>query len=308
MADAQQNQLQFHEARASFLDGTGSQMIMLSWRRPDGLLKGVNVLYQDQWGIKDCYGTDEMNIKRWTEIVSEMNEQGVGSFQVPLEFARALIAEARALNKRTHRKLPIAYAIWRPPIEGEVLSTKKTSPILTRLELSDLTPDALQLAKRGDELYRLPEFTSWMFEPLDRVQLYIDRYWLNHGLFGAPNASYRGRGRRNDKNQKAQLDLEAIISEAINELVDDKWRGIYEVRLLRQGILLQLADRKEDADLVRAVASALHPGSSLAAEEQPFLRAMFRLSIEQGPFRAIAEALEAAKFGPMPIKLFPGDE
>src|SRR5437588_8647431 len=91
MADAQQNQLQFHEARASFLDGTGSQMIMLSWQRPDGLLKGVNVLYQDQWGIKDCYGTDEMNIERWAEIVSEMNEQGVGSFQVPVDIARALI-------------------------------------------------------------------------------------------------------------------------------------------------------------------------------------------------------------------------
>src|SRR5947209_1343381 len=308
MADAQQNQLQFHEARASFLDGTGSQMIMLSWRRPDGLLKGVNVLYQDQWGIKDCYGTDEMNIERWAEIVSEMNEQGVGSFQVPLEFARALIAEAYALNKRTHRKLPIAYAIWRPLIEGEVPATKKASPISTRLELCDLTPDVLELAKRGDELYRLSEFTSWMFEPLDRVQPYIDRYWLNRGLFGTPNAGYRGRGRKNEKNQKAQLDQEAIISEAINELVDDKWRGIYEVRLLRQGALLQLADRMEDARLVCAVASALHPGSSLPAEEQPFLQAMFRLSIEQGPFRAIAEALEAAKFGPMPIKLFPGAE
>src|SRR5437762_132384 len=37
----QPQQLQFHEARVSHLDGVGSQMIMLSWRRPDGLLKGV---------------------------------------------------------------------------------------------------------------------------------------------------------------------------------------------------------------------------------------------------------------------------
>ena len=308
MADAHQHQLQFHEARVSFLDGTGSQMIMLSWRRPDDLLKGVNVLYQDQWGIKDCYGTDEMNIKRWTEIVSEMNDQGVGSFQTSQEFAGALIAEARAINKRTHRKLPIAYAIWRPLIEGEEPSKRKAPPVSTRLELPEFTPDVLQLAKRGDELYRIPEFTSWMFEPMDRVQPYIDRYWLNRGLFDAPNAGYRSRGRKNDKKQKAQLDLEAIISEAINELVDNKWRGIYEARLLRQGALLQVADRTEDAQLASAVAAALHPGSSMPAEEQPFLRAMFRLSIEQGPFRAIAEALESARFGPMPIKLFPGVE
>jgi hypothetical protein len=305
MADAQQNQLQFHEARVSFLDGTGSQMIMLSWRRPDSLLKGVNVLYQDQWGIKDCYGTDEMNIKRWTEIVSEMNDQGVGSFQTSQEFAGALIAEARAINKRTHRKLPIAYAIWRPLIEGEEPSKKKASHVSTRLELPDFTPDVLQLAKRGDELYQIPEFTSWMFEPMDLVQPYIDRYWSNRGLFAAPNAGYRGRGRKNDKKQKAQLELEAIVSESINELVDNKWRGTYEARLLRQGALLELADRREDARLASAVAAALHPGSSMPVEEQPFLRAMFRLSIEQGPFRAIAEALEAARLGPMPIKLFP---
>ncbi|TMC33912.1 MAG: hypothetical protein E6J31_17650, partial [Chloroflexi bacterium] len=107
----QPQQLQFHEARVSHLDGVGSQMIMLSWRRPDGLLKGVNVLYQDQWGIKDCYGTDEMDPDRWMELVSDMNDQGFGSFRVPLEFGRALIAEARAVNKRTRRKLPIAYAI-----------------------------------------------------------------------------------------------------------------------------------------------------------------------------------------------------
>src|SRR5712692_1042368 len=153
MTDAgwhRQHQLQFNEARVSHLDGVGSQMIMLSWRRPDGLLKGVNILYQDQGGIKDCYGTDEMNIKRWTEIVSEMNDQGVGSFQTSQEFAGALIAEARAINKRTHRKLPIAYAIWRPLIEGEEPSKRKAPPVSTRLELPEFTPDVLQLAKRGD--------------------------------------------------------------------------------------------------------------------------------------------------------------
>src|SRR6266571_3326016 len=60
-----QQQLPLYQARVSFIDGTGSQMIMISWQRPDGLLKGVNVLYQDHWGIKDCYGTDSMETGRW---------------------------------------------------------------------------------------------------------------------------------------------------------------------------------------------------------------------------------------------------
>ena len=305
--DANQGELKFHEARASFLDGAGAQMIMLSWRRPDGLLKGVNVLYQDQWGIKDCYGTDEMNLSRWTEIVSEMDEQGVGSISVPLQYGRALIAEARSVSKRTRRKLPIAYAIWRPLIEGEEPATKNAAPMPTRLEASSLTAVLLRLAQRGDELFRLPEFVSWMFEPLERIQPYIDRYWSNRGLFGASMPGQHSRGRKSEaKKQKARMDLETVISEAINELIDSKWRALYEVRLLRQGTLFQFADRTEDAEIVRGVAAALHPDSSLPTEDQPFLRAMMRLSIEQGPFRAIAEALESARMGPMPISLFPG--
>ncbi len=45
-----QKQELLHEARVSFIDGSGTQMIMLAWKRSDGLLKGVNVLYQDTWG------------------------------------------------------------------------------------------------------------------------------------------------------------------------------------------------------------------------------------------------------------------
>src|SRR5260370_38777885 len=97
-----------YEARVSFVDGSGAQMVMLSWRRIDGLLKGVNVLYQDTWGIKVCYGTDEMEGDRWIELVDSMEEQGFGSFQVSLAYWRALIADARLVNKRICLNLPVA--------------------------------------------------------------------------------------------------------------------------------------------------------------------------------------------------------
>ncbi|TMC66085.1 MAG: hypothetical protein E6J21_01690 [Chloroflexota bacterium] len=275
----QPQQLQFHEARVSHLDGVGSQMIMLSWRRPDGLLKGVNVLYQDQWGIKDCYGTDEMDPDRWMELVSDMNDQGFGSFRVSLEFGRTLIAEARAINKRTRRKLPIAYAIWRPFIEGEEPTGKDTPTVSTRLE-----------------------------PPIDRIQPYIDRYWSSRDLFDMSNLGSRSRARKSaQKKQRSELEIETLVSDAIGELVDNKWRALYEDRLLRQGALFQLVDRAEDAKLVRATAAVLHPDSGISAEEQPFVRTMMRLTIEQGPFRALAEALESARLDTMPINLFPED-
>jgi hypothetical protein len=306
LAAARQQQLQFHEARVSHLDGVGSQMIMLSWRRSDGLLKGVNVLYQDQWGIKDCYGTDEMDPDHWLELVSSMDDQGFGSFRVPLEFGRALIAEAHAINKRTRRKIPIAYAIWRPFIEEEETSGKDAPAVSTRLEPWELSPEVVQLAQRGDQIYQMPEFVSWMYDPVDRVQPYIDRYWSSRDLLDLSPFGARSRKRKSShKKQKAELDMETLVSEAIGELVDTKWRALYEVRLLRQGALFQFVDREEDMQLVRAAAAALHPDSSIPAQEQPFVRTMMRLSIEQGPFRAIAEALEAARLETMPIDLFP---
>src|SRR6185437_10035645 len=42
-------ELPLHEARVSFIDGSGAQMVMLAWLKPDGLLKGVNLLCQDEW-------------------------------------------------------------------------------------------------------------------------------------------------------------------------------------------------------------------------------------------------------------------
>jgi hypothetical protein len=303
---AHQQQLQFNEARVSHLDGVGSQMIMLSWRRTDGLLKGVNVLYQDQWGIKDCYGTDEMEPNRWTELVADMDDQGFGSYTVPLEFGRALIAEARAVNKRTRRKIPIAYAIWRPFIEGEEPPNKNAPPVSTRLEPWELSSEVIQIAQRGDTLYQIPEFVSWMYDPMERIQPYIDRYWSNRDLFDMSSLGSRSRGRKSAQKKKSAIDLETLISEAISELVDNQWRVLYGDRLLRQGALFQLVNRLEDAKLVRAVAAVLHPDSGIPAQEQPFVRALMRVSIEQGPFRALAEALEAARLN-MPVDLFPND-
>jgi hypothetical protein len=305
LADASEL-LPLHEARVSFVDGSGTQMMMIAWERPDGLLKGVNVLYQDQWGIKDCYGTDEMQIERWSELVSEVEEHGFINFQVSLDYCRALIAEGRAINKRTRRKLPIAYSIWRPYL-GDETSKKQASTVSTALELRPFNPDLASVAQRGDQLYKMPEFESWLFEPLVDLLPYINRYWVIHNVFdmftlgsGQPGRG-RKRGHRSQKSQ--QPDLEALVNESMDALIDDNWRMLYEARLRRQGMLFLIADRPDDAELVSAVASALHPSSGLPVQEQPFVRAMLRTSIETGPMRMMAEVLEAGDFdlGPIPM-------
>ena len=290
IAEAHQ-QFPHYEARVSFVDGSGTQLIVLSWKRPDGLLKVVNVLYQDSWGIKDCYGLDEMDIEHWNGLVASMNEKSFGCFVVPFAYVRSLIAEARAVNKRTRRKLPIAYFVWRPLIESVAPDEQPTS-IATTLPAQTLDADTLALAQHGDELYALNEFVSWMFEPLKAIEPFMNRFWASQALTELRPKRTTKTGRKG-KPKSQRIELETLLDEALTSVIDDSWRLLYETRLRRQAQLLLLTQREQESRLALATAAMLHPASHIATQEQPFLRFMMRISIEQGPLRMMAEVAES---------------
>ncbi|MBV9690266.1 MAG: HEAT repeat domain-containing protein [Ktedonobacteraceae bacterium] len=295
MAEARQQQLPCYEARVSFIDGSGSQLIMLSWQRSDGLLKGVNVLFQDQWGVKDCYGIDEMDRQHWKALISELNEQGFGSFQAPFEFVRTLIMEARGLNKRTRHKLPVAYSIWRPFIEGQMPAKTKVATLAEQP-----TPDTemLALAQRGHELYQMVEFASWLYDPLFKLEAYINRYMEETSALIRIARGRNYKRKSSEKERRAILDK--LVNEAVHELIDDKWRSLYTLRLRRQATLFKIAGREETARIVNAVATVLHPASHIAIEGQSFVRTLLSTSIEQGPLRMLAESFSVAASTPCP--------
>lgn len=298
-------ELPLHEARVSFIDGSGAQMVMLAWRKPDGLLKGVNLLCQDEWGIKDCYGTDEMEIGRWQELVGNMDEQGFISFHVPLDYCRAVIAEARQQNKRARHKLPVAYAVWRPLIEAGGPAPKEAPVVVTMLEPLHFDETVARLAARGDELYKLPEFEPWLFEPFANLHPYIHNYL---GLDSLP-VHEPGKKRKGAKQSEAQRrEREALVDSILEKVIDTRWRLLYDTRLRRQAALFQLVERAEEAELISAVAAALHPDSGVLPQHQPFLRALVHRSLERGLIHMMAEMLEGASLQSSPLNLFNGGE
>jgi HEAT repeats len=298
----QSRHLPLYDARVSFVDGAGTQMIMIAWQRPDGLLKSVNVLYQDDWGIKDCYGADDMEVGQWDELIERLQEEGLGSFEVPLGYCRALVAEAHAVNRRTRRKIPVAYAVWRPSIELDEESQKKH--VETTLQPLVYTPDSALLARRGDTLYNLPEFSSWYYDPFDSLRPYVVQY---SGVLSRIDEQSRSRKRKAvSKAVATQADLEAIVTEALVASVDAPWRLLYETRLRRQAALFALTSRSEDAQLLSAVAAMLHPDSAVPAQDQPFLRAMMHHTLNNGLMRMLTEMIESAEgpFSKLPFDLF----
>ena len=102
--------------------------------------------------------------------------------------------------------------------------------------------------------------------------------------------------------------MEALITEALTDLVDERWRLLYEARLRRQGALLRFAGRDGDVSLLSATAAVLHPASQVPVLEQPFPRALMRLSIEQGPLRMMVESLGSGDFSSLPIDLFSNND
>ncbi len=299
----QEQQLPLYEARVSYIDGVGAQMIMLAWQRADGLLKGVNVLFQDEWGIKDCYGTDDMEIDHWKELVTGMEDQGFSSFTVPLAYCRALIAEARTINKRTRHKIPVAYAVWRPSIEGDAAAQKQ--PVPTVIEARPYSPAVETLAQRGEMLFSLAEFSSWYFEPFDSIRQFVVPYMNSQARAEKP---VRSRKRKISKPDATQADLETIVTDVLTQHVDSHWRLLHETRLRRQAALLNLIDRTADAQLVVAVASMLHPDSGVASPDQPYLRALVHRSLQGGLVRLMSEALDSGPFGRSPFTAPPDDD
>ncbi len=297
--EAQQN-LPLHEARVSFVDGSGAQMVMLAWEKPDGLLKGVNLLCQDEWGIKDCYGTDEMARERWQELIGNMDEQGFISFEVPLDYCRALIAEARQQNRRARHKMPVAYAVWRPLIEAGA-ATDASATAVTMLEPQPFDETAARLAARGDELYKLPEFDPWLFEPFTSLHPYIHSYLNLNALAGRGNHKRKGASRQTEAQKRER---EAVVDEALEKIIDMRWRLLYDTRLRRQAALFQLVDRGQEAELINAVAAMLHPDSGVPPREQPFLRALIHRSLERGLIHMMAEMLENASLRSSPLNFF----
>ncbi|MBO0777915.1 MAG: hypothetical protein J2P37_03720, partial [Ktedonobacteraceae bacterium] len=302
MYEARQQQMPPYEARVSYIDGAGLQLIMLSWQRPDGKLKILNVLYQDQWGIKECYGVDAVDLEHWEKLVHDLEEQEVGCFVAPLEYGCSLVLEARALNRRTRRKLPVAYAVWRPlieagtPAEKKKKSTRQSPP-------PEFNAEAQKLAEHGDELYQRAEFSSWLYDSIKHIEPYIMRYWSLSDMENEMLRPVRNTRSRRGKTAHREKLLDELVSEALQSLVDEQWRELYARRLLRQAALFRFARRDQDADLAYAVAAMLHPASHVPPGEQPFLRKMLRISIEQGPLRLMMDVLSSGSLESLPINI-----
>jgi hypothetical protein len=285
-----------HEARVSPLDSTGSQLIMLSWFRTDGMLQGINLLINANYGLKDCYSIDEVSPEQWDLLAQDFRTHGYSSLKVPFDYARALAMEAYGQKKRVRGSLSLTYSLWRPQIEGND-SREKKKKLITSLVAAQPIPAAqahLGYAMKGEGLLELPEFTFWFYDPLNRSIPYITRYMTmfpeNFNIAQPEQLQLTPA-----QEQELAQGLDMLVEEALEDLIDTEWRLTYESLLRRQAAFFQQTGRDSVAQVIRGVAAALHPASTLPLPQQAFPQALLRLSIKQGPLRLMLEALRSER-------------
>lgn len=238
----------------STIDGNGGQIVLVIRQDPQVEERHIfwDVMFNDYEGIQDCFGGQTYDPEMVEEMMGEtLAETGIELVEVGLERARAEVERAYQITLAAGRRLPISFLGWQPWLEGEDPEPVEAFPLP---EVSPAEREAL--FARCHELTDLDEFESWFFDPEELGEL---------------QRKYRRLAKRTNSDDA----LEALISQAIQTIVDDPRRRLMRERLQRQAWLLaQLYEEEELAKLALVAADGLADAAALPLADHPFLREM----------------------------------
>lgn len=241
----------------STIDGNGGQMALIIRQLPDGERVCLDVMFNDQDGIKDCLaGRGETVTELETALLGGVDEVGVEVVDVSLSRVRAELERAYQTSLKVRRRLPPVYLAWRDWLCGDDVRSLDhfPAPAMNADEADDLLA-------RCAELFDLDEFASWGFDPYDLRE--VER-------------KYRKLASRPGSDDA----MEALIGQALAQVADHDWCSRVKDRLERQAWLLaQVYEGEEIPKLALAAARALDPVTGVRPADHPFLREMMLRSL-----------------------------
>jgi hypothetical protein len=252
---------------ASFVDGAGAQMLLVQGEGKPG--RAVTLLLHDERGVDDCFGCTADGESGLQELMGGAEARGLGWVPVGLDYCRARLASARALNARRHRRLPWAFELWRDLFGGDCRPDE--APVALSCRGVDL-PSVARDLPRTAELFRLPEFSSWVLSDADLAPFLPVLLGKDPG-----GRTRRGAGRAPRRDWPDEETVSACLRLAATRRARARWRA----RLLANGLLWERGGDPETASLCRTAAAGMEERTGVAPEEHPFLRRMARLSFAE---------------------------
>src|SRR5258707_533520 len=86
-------------------------------------------------------------------------------------------------------------------------ASKESAPVMTMLEPLHFDAQTAELAARGDELYKLPEFDPWLFEPFASLHPYVHNYLNLSGQHNLTPGRKRKTPPRPTETQRRQQEV-----------------------------------------------------------------------------------------------------
>jgi hypothetical protein len=240
------------ECYASFIDGDGGQMILILEPAVGGPIRLSSFFVSDHRGLADCFGTEAASRQDVAEMLQGLDSEEVGWVSVERSYCRARVWEAKDINRRSHRRLPAEFEVWKDALGGEL-----SGPVEVTLSEGLLSAEErLERLGRTDALLDLPGFQSWLLPGADLAP------------FLPTLLSAVGKPRR---QRRALLDeaLTACIRLAFQERQCRVWRA----RLHRQAYLWERRD-PETARTCLAAAWGLSGRAPMTLDTHPFVREM----------------------------------
>jgi uncharacterized protein (UPF0216 family) len=247
-------------------DTNGMTFFSISQRLPGGRYRVADVVIRDELGILHASSGKlaGKQIRRWRQRVE--SRLGTAPVEVPLEWARFRIAEARKKNDVSGQVVPLGLDSCAPLFEP-IPEQSPGHPIgqlaedLEEAEITAATTDS-------EQLHAEPEFRSWLPE-----RQALDEMLRNVGTrVGAEGA--------NDRELVDKV-LAEEIEAATDRFFSPEVRSAVAIRM--QDAAISIRDRLDDeaARRVLGVAKAIQDAGLITSppREVPFLLGFFRKSM-----------------------------
>jgi hypothetical protein len=280
-------------------DGTGTHMVILAARRKSGRHYVVHTTMREDVGLLDVRALEMSRSQLRSSFDESARRMGYPPVSVPVDWARARVASARANNAKSGAILPLgldshAEVLGPPPAEAP------PHPIdQAKLEI----PPAASVVTNSADLHREPEFGAWL--PAGPA---VQELLIEVGQKLATSGEAEQDAKKIDDAVREALDncTDRFFGPDIRQRLADRMKDSAVSILARSG--------QERAAEVMGVAAAVVSAGLITSppHEIPFLRGFFQkalaiLASQQGGQLSIPVPVAQPEAG-APAGAQPGDK
>lgn len=231
-----------HDARAyvTSVDGSGSRLVWVLWRAPNGGSRLLQAVVDDTTGVREA---DVATVTRqgFRDYVEQMQANPTVLLQqVPLERATATLAAAAAHTEERGGDLPPAYIKWADMVG--VAPRAGGPPLIYEHVAAEEVRDNPSLIDESMKLLREAHFQSWAMDGT-----------LIDEAAGEIHQAEASTLVLSDEQRRERM--QDAIRSAVTKSFDDATRGLYRGRL--EVMAQMLWDRNQQDEARQALAAAV---------------------------------------------------